>query len=640
MLTRVASLVGAVLALVGCSSSSGPGNGNHANPPTAADCTEPTPGPTPRGWSLITLGSTGSPWWACGPTSVFAASGGAVIRPLGPFPWQHDSTGLTTVNAIWGSSSHDIYAVGAGIAHFNGTNWTVQYIATQQLNAVWGTSSSDIYVVGQNVVLHSTGNGQWTTAYFAQFNATSVNGSGAGDVWVVGSATGGTTSLILHGSASSGFTPDLASTRFAPLRAVWAASTTEAVAGGPGELLRYDGHQWTAQQTSDTLTALAGFPTNAIVYGLFTSSAIQEYNGTAWSTIVPPNTQHALTTITAAGSVVYAAGDTVFEIGSGGLAASSVVPGAPYNGIWLSAPGTGWVVGDFGAMLQGTNGIWKPVLPVTAAYLQSVWGSSASDIYAVGQNVTSGGNSGTIIHYNGTTWSIDVPSVPNPLTTVYGTSAGDVWAVGQQGTIMHNTSGSWTTVASPVTVNLSGIGSAPGQSDVWVVGDSATILHYANGSWTVVQHDLPGILAAVWFDSPSNAWAVGYTNGDTTCYRGSNFQLICNPGPGLFEHYDGTSWTTVSVPQNAPNAIWGLGNEFWTGGATPAVYGEGQAPLVGNFTGSSWVSDTTMDPLFAHTATVGAIYGTSAQDIFALSSMGLLHYSAQGIVASRGSRLH
>jgi hypothetical protein len=64
-----------------------------------------------------------------------------------------------------------------------------------------------------------------------------------------------------------------------------------------------------------------------------------------------------------------------------------------------------------------------------------VWGSSSSDVWAVG-------SFGTIAHYNGTSWSGVSSGITRDqnLTSVWGTTASNVWAVGVFGTILHGSS--------------------------------------------------------------------------------------------------------------------------------------------------------------------------------------------------------
>ena len=66
--------------------------------------------------------------------------------------------------------------------------------------------------------------------------------------------------------------------------------------------------------------------------------------------------------------------------------------------------------------------------------LGEVWGSSGSDVFAVG-----GG--GFILHYNGTSWTAMDRITSNDLSGVWGSSGSDVFAVGfGGGTILHYTS--------------------------------------------------------------------------------------------------------------------------------------------------------------------------------------------------------
>ena len=62
--------------------------------------------------------------------------------------------------------------------------------------------------------------------------------------------------------------------------------------------------------------------------------------------------------------------------------------------------------------------------------LRGVWGSSGSDVFAVGPD-------GTIRHYNGTSWSPMTSGITQLLLDVWGSSGSDVFAVGENGTILH-----------------------------------------------------------------------------------------------------------------------------------------------------------------------------------------------------------
>src|ERR1019366_4534722 len=60
------------------------------------------------------------------------------------------------------------------------------------------------------------------------------------------------------------------------------------------------------------------------------------------------------------------------------------------------------------------------ILPTTNG-LQSIWGSSNSDVWAVG-------DMGTIVHFDGHTWALVPSGVTENLTCLTGTGPKDVWA--------------------------------------------------------------------------------------------------------------------------------------------------------------------------------------------------------------------
>ncbi len=59
-----------------------------------------------------------------------------------------------------------------------------------------------------------------------------------------------------------------------------------------------------------------------------------------------------------------------------------------------------------------------------------MWGNSSSDVFAVG-------DSGTILHYDGSSWSGMTSATTDYLEAVWGSSATNVFAVGHYGMILH-----------------------------------------------------------------------------------------------------------------------------------------------------------------------------------------------------------
>jgi hypothetical protein len=167
---------------------------------------------------------------------------------------------------------------------------------------------------------------------------------------------------------------------------------------------------------------------------------------------------------------------------------------------------------------------------------RGVWGPSASDIWAVGEQ-------GTIIHYNGTSWSLVSSPTLNSLYAVWGSSASDVWALGPS-IILHYDGTTWTPAST--SKEVFGVWGSS-RSDVWAVGANA-LLHQDGARWSQNSSGavVPAVSLKIWGSSSSNAWVVGgYQIGATCC-------------PGRISHYNGTTWSDVPIEaQPALDDVWG-----------------------------------------------------------------------------------
>ena len=135
------------------------------------------------------------------------------------------------------------------------------------------------------------------------------------------------------------------------------------------------------------------------------------------------------------------------------------------------------------------NWHWRNPLP-QGNFRRGVWGSEASDVWAVGDY-------GTIQHWDGTAWSCVWSGTTDNLYSVWGTSASDIWAVGQFGTIKHWDGSAWTKVPSGTTNGLTNVW-GNGASDIWAVGNSGTIVHWDGSAWTSVPSGTTNSFLGVW----------------------------------------------------------------------------------------------------------------------------------------------
>ena len=193
-------------------------------------------------------------------------------------------------------------------------------------------------------------------------------------------------------------------------------------------------------------------------------------------------------------------------------------------------------------------------------HLYGVWGSSANDVYAVGEGSNQNGTGPLLYHNDGTGWTEATPSLPvgwsgGSLIDVWGSSASDVYAVGwSTGPLLyHNDGTGWTEVGSSLSSGgyLNGVWGSSA-SDVYAVGTGTNAtrdLSQDGTGWTDASPSLPvgwsyGNLRSVWGSSASDVYAVGW---------GSN-------GPLLY-HNDGTGWSEASssLPAGGGYFIWRVG---------------------------------------------------------------------------------
>ncbi|MBI3785976.1 MAG: cytochrome P460 family protein [Deltaproteobacteria bacterium] len=106
-----------------------------------------------------------------------------------------------------------------------------------------------------------------------------------------------------------------------------------------------------------------------------------------------------------------------------------------------------------------TNRFIDLLPPSGSEVLFGIWGTSATDIWAVGGNPTDESGGGLVLHFDGITWSpVDLSSLlPGGIPTLYkvwGRGVGDVYAVGRNGMILHYDGSVWSVIPSNTTQPL------------------------------------------------------------------------------------------------------------------------------------------------------------------------------------------
>ncbi len=210
---------------------------------------------------------------------------------------------------------------------------------------------------------------------------------------------------------------------------------------------------------------------------------------------------------------------------------------------------------------------WQVVLQNLDGALLSVWGTSATDVFAVGGPHGNTGFNALVMHFDGATWKRLDAANTDTYWWVHGTGSKDVWMSGENGRLSR-----------------------------W---DGAAFKHYATGTTAT--------LFSVWAASPTEAWAVGGTP-EATAGQPNDVVL----------HFDGAAWTPAPLPKILGRTyfkVWGTGaDDVWI---------VGEAGTIWHRTGGAWT--LASDPPVAH-GTLLTVHGCGAKDVYAVGGRDVLHY--------------
>ncbi|OJY23859.1 MAG: hypothetical protein BGO98_18150 [Myxococcales bacterium 68-20] len=322
-------------------------------------------------------------------------------------------------------------------------------------------------------------------------------------------------------------------------------------------------------------------------------------------------------------------------------------------------------------VLSCDEAAWCPV-PTTVSTLYSltaIWGSSKSDVWAVGSG-------GTIIHYDGTAWKKTPtdPAILNTFRGVWGSGPNDVWVVSMTDVIFHTTgfangTATWTREPGPgaalpeqrTATTVWGTSAddvrigflprflfdpGPGTYNQWV----KTAEPDGGAKWSVSRgdgyiHAFWGTANDLWYvadNSEANGWQRGMTVHGTPGARGemewvavesqstSRLEGIWGSGPndiwavgdnGTIRHLvNGASrWDIVPSPTTeALHGIWGSGpNDVWAVGDNGTIL---------RFDGSSWKKSTAAFAI-GKKPRLAAIWGSGPNDVWIVGDAVALHYT-------------
>jgi hypothetical protein len=308
---------------------------------------------------------------------------------------------------------------------------------------------------------------------------------------------------------------------------------------------------------------------------------IQRWDGTSWSVVSSANVQptselNGVTNVPGQSSEFWAVGYQ--------NASSRTLSG---SGLYYDIGGAQTLIEHSTDCGQTWATVTSPSPGTSTNVLRGVAARTASDVWAVGNQMNTGGYIQTLIlHYNGMQWSIvsspNVQGVNNLLFGVSALASDDAWAVGlvdTQTLIVHWHAAVWDRVPSPspsgVENWLFGV-SDLSLTNAWAVGaaynpntrQKITVTEQWDGTqWNVVNSPNAAgsnFLGAISPISANYIWAVGG-------YEVPPYQT-------LIEKWDGTQWSIVPSPNQGtgPNELVGVsvvpgtsscaGGDIWSAG--------------------------------------------------------------------------
>ena len=407
--------------------------------------------------------------------------------------WEMQYRSAVDFQAVWGSASNDVFAVGYGaIFHYDGSRWNEMDTETYyNLTGIWGSSSNDVFAVGatisgeQGVILHYDGN-QWTLMNSGTHSYLDhIWGSSSTDVFTIGE-----NGTILHYDGSNWMSMNSGTNSW--LYRIWGSSSTDVFAVGGDTILHYDGNQWTPMNTGTNFSfnsIWGSSSTDVFATGWDNNGSgqnILHYDGNQWMPVnlginfvdIRSIWGSSSTDVFATGWDNNGNGQTILHYDGNQWTPMNTGTNFSSNSIWGSSSTDVFAVGWDGNIFHYDGNQWMPMnIGTNSYYFYSIWGSSSTDVFAGGWN---NGNGQNILHYDGNQWTpMNLGTNYYDIHSIWGSSSTDVFAFGWN-TVLHYDGSTWMEIAKNIASHYYDYGNkiwGSSENDVFVITGHA-ILHY------------------------------------------------------------------------------------------------------------------------------------------------------------------
>jgi hypothetical protein len=204
-----------------------------------------------------------------------------------------------------------------------------------------------------------------------------------------------------------------------------------------------------------------------------------------------------------------------------------VPPFARLEAVWGTSPSNVYAVGDRSVILHFDGESWSEEETPSRYGYNDIWGSSPTDIYAVGTDVA---------HFNGVEWTDLDLGISGSVRQVWGTSSTDLYFRSWAG-VFHYDGTTLTELGFGENFSISDLW-ASGPDDVYVVTRSEMVHHYDGTEWS--EYELAAPVSGRRFYEVSGASA--------------NNVLVCGSATML---YDGADWVEIAHEDiSSISAVW------------------------------------------------------------------------------------
>lgn len=215
------------------------------------------------------------------------------------------------------------------------------------------------------------------------------------------------------------------------------------------------------------------------------------------------------------------AADEVFVASPDGSVLRFNGSGWQFDGALMSAPalwawgsGEALAVGASATFMKRTAGAWTAQPLDVLTFPRAIGGSSGADVFAVG-------DSGLVMHYNGSGWTqLDAPAPAN-LVSVWSLGPGEAVAGGEAGQIMRLTPSEVTSMEplpEPYTGHTIAAVWAAGPKAIFALG-SQTLFFHDGSQWHTQPMNFIDQGAALWGSSVHDVYVVGGQFAIRRCSR-------------------------------------------------------------------------------------------------------------------------